>query len=395
MYEIIGKYNTATVYASVVNNESHSQVLAMCNMKELENCKICMMPDMHAAEGCTVGTAMTFLDKLNPSFVGSDIGCGMQVYKLEKCGIDYAVLDDAIRSLVPSGARIHKIASSSINEVPLDSLYCRDELQYDIVSRSFGTLGGGNHFIELDKGMDDSYYLVIHSGSRRLGKDVSNYHQTMAFFAENGISPDEAKRKKMAVGDVKGNVRYGECFLTGEYLDRYLHDMEIAMRYAELSRKEIAKTIFDAVNLNYVDSFVTVHNYVDNTRKVLRKGAVSSEEGEKLIIPINMRDGCLVCEGKGNPDWNFSAPHGSGRTKKRSESKSTITLEEFREAMKGIYSTSIDESTVDESPMAYRGIDEIIDNIEPTAKITDIITPLYNFKASKLDKDPETEDGND
>ena len=395
MFDIIGKYNSATVYAKSVDNESYSQVLAMCNTEELKDCKIRMMPDMHAAEGCTVGTSIAFTDKINPSYVGSDIGCGMQVYRLADREIDFTAFDHCVRSLIPSGAAIHTRATAGIKQIPLDSLYCHDAIRKDIVARSFGTLGGGNHFIEIDKSIDGSYYLIIHSGSRRLGKDVALYHMAAAFFAANGISPEEAFKRRMRFREVNSRLQPGNCFLWGEHLEKYLHDMNIAVQYAELSRKQMGEALIDALDIKVEDSFTTIHNYVDIDARILRKGAVSAKTGETLIIPINMRDGCLICRGKGNADWNYTAPHGSGRLMKRSEAKESISLEEYREAMKGIFSTSVNESTIDESPMAYRSIEDILDVVEPTAEIVDISVPVYNFKASKGAFDEETADGQD
>lgn len=395
MFDIIGKYNSATVYANTVDNESYSQVLAMCNVEELKDCKIRMMPDMHAAEGCTVGTSIAFTDKINPSYVGSDIGCGMQVYKLSDGTPDFQQLDDCIRTYIPSGALIHEKATPGIRQIPLDKLYCKEALYHDIVARSFGTLGGGNHFIEVDKGMDGSFYLIIHSGSRRLGKDVAAYYQKVAFFASNGVAPEDAIRKRIRFSSIKSPSPYGSCFLQGEYTEKYLHDMNIAVQYAELSRKQIGEEIIDRLGLTVEDSFTTIHNYIDTEAKILRKGAVSAKSGERLIIPINMRDGCLICRGKGNPDWNYTAPHGAGRLMKRSEAKESISLNEYKEAMKGIFSTSVNESTIDESPMAYRSADDIIDTVEPTVEITDISAPVYNFKASKAFFDEDTADGQD
>ena len=383
MYDIVGKYNTATVYALDVDSESHAQVLQMCNVEELRDCSIKMMPDMHASEGCTVGTSMTVGEKINPSYVGSDIGCGMQVYRLEDGFIDLPALDSAVRELIPSGAAVYPRANPVIKQVDIKSLYAYPTLRHETVSRAIGTLGGGNHFIELDRSVDGEYYLVIHSGSRRLGKDVALYHQKMAFFTSHGISPEEVAKKKLRVCDVKSRVIPAHCFLSGEHKGRYLHDMNIAVKYADVSRKYMGELILSKMGLKVAESFATVHNYIDTTHGILRKGAVSAQNGEKLIIPINMRDGSLICVGKGNPDWNFTAPHGAGRVLKRSDAKATISLEEYREAMKGIYSTSVNESTIDESPMAYRGIDDIHDTVEPTAEVVDIITPVYNFKASK------------
>ena len=395
MYDIIGKYNKATVYALSIDAESYAQVLRMCNIEELLGSSIKMMPDMHASEGCTVGTSMTVGDKVNPSYVGSDIGCGMQVYRLKERNIDFAALDSAIRELIPSGASIHTRAVSAIKQVPLKELNCYGALRHETVLRSIGTLGGGNHFIEVDRGSEGELYLVIHSGSRRLGKDVARYYQKAAFFLAHGITPEEAFKKKISVSDIQSKTVPQKCFLSGEYKERYLHDMNIAVKYAEVSRKYMGQTLISKLGLSIEEDFTTVHNYIDVVHGILRKGAVSAQKDEMLIIPINMRDGSLLCRGKGNPEWNFTAPHGAGRLMKRADAKASITLEEYREAMKGIYSTSVSESTIDESPMAYRSIDDIIDTVEPTVEITDVITPVYNFKASKAEIDEETADGED
>lgn len=383
MFEIIGKHNKAAVYAKSVDDESYSQVLSMCNTEELAGSRIRMMPDMHAAEGCTVGTSMTVADSVNPSYVGSDIGCGMQVYKIGGADMDFAELDSCIRTYIPSGAAVRERSASEIKQVPLKELHCLSALRTDTVKRSFGTLGGGNHFIEIDRSIDGYYYLVIHSGSRRLGKDIALYYQKTAYFASHGILPEEAFRKKLRISDVKSRVRLNDCFLTGEYKEKYLHDMQIAVEYAELSRKHMGETLIDKLHLKVEDSFTTIHNYIDLADGVLRKGAVSAKKDETLIIPINMRDGSLICKGKGNPDWNYTAPHGAGRLMKRSDAKANISLEDYIASMKGIYSTSVNESTIDESPMAYRGIDDIVDAVEPTVDIVDIASPVYNFKASK------------
>lgn len=395
MFDIVGKYNSATVYAKSVDNESYAQVLAMCNIEELKDSKIKMMPDMHAAEGCTIGTSITVTDKINPSYVGSDIGCGMQVYRLGDNEIDFPLFDRCVRACIPSGAAIHEKSTAGIKQIPLNELYCYDALQHDIIARSFGTLGGGNHFIEIDKSINGYYYLIIHSGSRRLGKDVALYYQKAAFFAMNGISPEEAFKKRIKISDIDSKVQLGNCFLSGEYLEKYLHDMHIAVQYAEHSRKQMGEVLINQLELNVEDSFTTIHNYINIEDNILRKGAVSAKKDELLIIPINMRDGCLICKGKGNPDWNYTAPHGSGRTMKRSDAKVSFSLEEYKNAMKGIYSTSINESTIDESPMAYRSIEDIVDVVEPTVEIVDITTPVYNFKASKESFNEETADGQD
>ena len=395
MYDVIGRYNTATIYALHVDSESYAQVLRMCNIRELQGSRIRMMPDMHASEGCTVGTSMTVTDKVNPAYVGGDIGCGMQVYRLRERAIDFAALDAAIRAHVPAGAAIHEHALSAMRHVPLEELYSRHALRERTVRLSLGTLGGGNHFIEVDRDLEGNLYLVIHSGSRRLGRDVASYHQHVAFFTTHGYTPEEVAKRKLRVCDVQSRLHPTACFLTGAYMEQYLHDMRITVAYAALNRKCMGEALLEVLGLHAEESFTTVHNYIDTERSILRKGAVSANAGEKLIIPINMRDGSLICVGKGNEEWNFTAPHGAGRLMKRSEAKATVSLEEYRAAMQGIYTTSVNESTLDESPMAYRGIDDILDAVEPTVDVVDVITPVYNFKASKPVTDEETMDGED
>lgn len=387
MYDVIGRYNTAKIFATVVDGESYSQVLRMCNNASLAESKIRMMPDMHAAEGCTVGTSMTVGGSVNPSYIGSDIGCGMQVYRFKGCDLDLARFDKTVRELIPSGASVFEKANTRLGKIPLDSLFSRGSIDVSGVGRSLGTLGGGNHFIEIDESSDGSYFLVIHSGSRLLGKQVAAYHQSVAFFTSHGITPEEAAKRRLRPSDINGETQVDECFLSGVYMERYLNDMDIAVGFADQNRKDIGETLIERMGLDVIEEFSTIHNYIDTKVRVLRKGAVSAAFGEKLLIPINMRDGSLVCLGKGNEDWNYTAPHGAGRLMKRSEAKRTISLEEYREAMKGIYTTSVDESTLDESPMAYRSIDDIVDAIEPTCEILDIITPIYNFKASKAPSD--------
>lgn len=395
MFEIVGRYNRATVYAEMVDKDSFAQILRMCNNEKLKGSRIRMMPDTHASAGCTVGTSLTFDDRVNPSFVGDDIGCGMQVYELADRNIDFAELDKTIRESIPSGPRIFDHAISQIKNVPLDSLHCFDFIRYDTVKRSFGTLGGGNHFIEVDKAADGRLYLVIHSGSRRLGRDVAGFHNAAAFFCACGIDPKEAARKKLRPGEIKSGYSLGECFLSGGLLEEYLNDMKLAVNYASESRKAMGETIISKMNLHPVSSFATIHNYIDTENKILRKGAVSAQAGETIIIPINMKDGALICRGRGNVDWNYTAPHGSGRVLRRSEAKELIPLDEFKAEMEGVFTTSVNESTIDESPMAYRRVDEILNVIDPTAEVVERILPVYNFKASRPVTDEDTMDGED
>ncbi len=395
MFEIIGKYNRAIVYAQMVDKESYAQILRMCNNEKLKGSCIRMMPDTHASAGCTVGTSLTYDDQVNPSFVGDDIGCGMQVYELSDREINFAELDSVIRESIPSGPRIFDHAISGVKNIPLKSLHCFDFIRYDTVRRSFGTLGGGNHFIEVDKAADGRLYLVIHSGSRRLGRDVASFHKVVAFFHACGIDPVEAAKKKIRPCEVKPGYSIGECFLSGGLLEEYLSDMKIAVDYASESRKAMGETIISRMNLHPVSSFTTIHNYIDTENKILRKGAVSAQAGETIVVPINMKDGTLICRGRGNSDWNYTAPHGSGRVLRRSQAKETITLDEFKAEMEGVFTTSVNESTIDESPMAYRRVDEILHIIDPTAEVIEHILPVYNFKASKPVTDEDTMDGED
>ena len=393
MFEIRGKYNTAIVYAGRTDQESVAQVMTMCNTPYLAESRIRMMPDMHAAEGCTVGTSMTITGKANPAWVGGDIGCGMQVYKLREREIDCAALDALIRAEIPSGASIFPTENKAVRALNLQELICYDQIRHKTVEASLGTLGGGNHFIEVDRDTDGALYLVIHSGSRRLGRDVANYWQNEAFCQVNGFDPKLFARKKVDIS--KAAVRKDLSYLEGDALAGYLHDMDIAVAYARRSRECMGEAILNGLGLHAVERFATIHNYIDTKHGILRKGAVSAQKGETLIIPINMRDGSLICVGKGNPEWNFTAPHGAGRMMTRSQAKTEISIDAYRAAMEGVYTTSVSESTLDESPMAYRGIDEILDVIEDTAEVTALLTPVYNFKASKAAVDEETMDGND
>ena len=393
MFEIRGKYNTAIVYAGRTDQESVAQVMNMCNTPYLAESRIRTMPDMHAAEGCTVGTSMTITGRANPAWVGGDIGCGMQVYKLRERDIDCAQLDNVIRGEIPSGAAIFPTENKAVRALHLEELICFEQIRHKTVGATLGTLGGGNHFIEVDRDVDGALYLVIHSGSRRLGRDVAAYWQNEAFCQVNDWDPKLFARKKIDIS--KAEVRKDQSWLEGDALNGYLHDMNMAVEYARRSRELMGEAIIQGLDLQVEDAFATIHNYIDTKHGVLRKGAVSAQDGEQLIIPINMRDGSLICRGKGNPEWNCTAPHGAGRMMTRSQAKQEIALEDYREAMKGIYTTCVSENTLDESPMAYRAIDEILDVIEDTAEVVQLLTPIYNFKASKAAVDEETMDGKD
>lgn len=369
MFELNGRYNMAKVFTDICEPTAISQIINMCNQEAFAGSQVRIMPNVHAGKGCTIGTTMTITDKVVPNLVGVDIGCGMRVAMLGKSEIDFARLDDIIHKNVPSGFSIRQdniCASVKIIE-GLSALYCR-EFDEDRAIKSVGTLGGGNHFIEVDEDDEGNKYLVIHTGSRNLGKAVAEYYQKKAIEAKPAGVPDDF------------------AYCEGELLKQYLHDMKIVQEYAMYNRYAIADVILNVYGDSNVwkaasEHFTTVHNYIDLDNMILRKGSVSAQAGEKLIIPINMRDGSLICIGKGNPDWNYSAPHGAGRLMSRSEAKASITLEEFQESMKGIYTTSVKASTLDESPMAYKSIDDIVNNIGDTVEVVKVIKPVYNFKA--------------
>lgn len=400
MLELRGKYNTAKVFTDVIESEAISQIIEMCNQSAFENANLRIMPDVHAGAGCTIGTTMTIKDKVIPNLVGVDIGCGMEVAELGKIDIDFAELDNTIRKYVPSGFAIRGKTHPFLQKVDLASLRCFNEIKDNInrIELSLGTLGGGNHFIEVDKDDDGNLYLVIHSGSRYLGLCVAKFYQNTAFATlsksfgkaaqdeviarckkEGRVQDIQTELKKITATSVPKDYAYCE----GQLFDDYIHDMKIVQTYAMLNRKAMLDEICTHMNLDATEAFTTIHNYIDIENMILRKGAVSAQAGEKLIIPINMRDGSLICTGKGNPDWNYSAPHGAGRLMSRSAAKQRIPLEAFRKSMEGIFTTSVGRETLDESPMAYKSIDDILDNIGDTVTVNKIIKPVYNFKAGE------------
>ena len=400
MLELFGKYASAKVFSDLVGENAVSQIIELCSSEVAKGSKIRIMPDVHAGKGCTIGTTMTVTDKAIPNVVGVDIGCGMETVILDEENIEFKKLDDLIRARIPSGTSIRNSAHSQLSRIDLKALNCFEEIDYPRATKSVGTLGGGNHFIEVDRDDDGRLYLVIHSGSRNLGLQVANYYQAEAYaklnnstkadlkilamtLAAQGAKNSEIKRevKKCAATkttDIPRHMAYCE----GELFDAYLHDIAIVQRFADLNRKAMVEEIVNGLSLKVSGSFTTIHNYIDVETKILRKGAISAEKGEKVLIPMNMRDGSLICVGKGNEEWNCSAPHGAGRLFSRSDAKKAFTLEEYEAEMQGIYSTSIHLSTIDESPMAYKPMDDIIKNVEPTVDIEKIIKPLYNFKAA-------------
>lgn len=403
MLELQGKYNTAKVFTDVVDETSIAQVIELCNQGFVSGSKIRMMPDIHAGAGCTIGTTMTIKDKVCPNLVGVDIGCGMYTLQLKEKHIEFGKLDKIIRQYIPSGFNVRVTAHRLAEQTRLSELRCLKHINRDRAEMSIGTLGGGNHFIEVDKDDEDSLYLVIHSGSRHLGKEVANYYQNLGYEKLNCCDENEIKtlvktlkatgKQRQIEAEIKKlksvkrtNIPKDLAYVEGTDFDDYLHDMEIVQEFAMLNRRAMADVIIRQMKLHVVDEFTTTHNYIDMQNHILRKGAVSAETGEKLLIPINMRDGSLLCVGKGNEDWNCSAPHGAGRLMSRAAAKESFTVSEFKNQMRGIYTTSVNSGTLDECPMTYKSINDIVDNIGPTAEIIKIIKPVYNFKAGEENK---------
>ena len=400
MIELRGKYAGAKVFTDVVDQESISQVISLLNQPYAQGSRVRMMPDIHAGAGCTVGTTMTISDKVCPNLVGVDIGCGMETVRLKEKHMELQKLDKLIRTEIPSGFAIRTKPHRYADEIDLFELRCARHVDLSRAEKSIGTLGGGNHFIEANRDEEGNLYLVIHSGSRRLGLEIANYYQEAAFKALNSRRSEidtliaDLKRQgrereiEDVLRDLKSrpvNVPKPLAYLEGWLLEDYLHDMALAQRYADLNRKAMMDTILKGMGLKAADRFTTIHNYIDLEAGILRKGAVSARAGERLLIPINMRDGSLICIGKGNEDWNFSAPHGAGRLMSRSAAKQSFTVSEFKKQMQGIYTTSVGAATLDECPMAYKSMADITGNIGPTADIERIIKPIYNFKAGNGD----------
>lgn len=399
MFEIKGKVNTALCYAKVVEPEAIEQIRRMCDYPFTEGSRIRIMPDVHAGKGCTIGTTMTVTDKAVPNVVGVDIGCGMYTVDLGMQKIDFEALDEACH-YVPSGRNTWE---GRIERFDLEQLRCYRSLKDTRrLGRSLGTLGGGNHFIEVDRGSDGRVYLVIHTGSRNLGKQVAEYYQGLAVELHKG-KEDYLRKKDALIAEYKAAGRRKEiqaalkalhwnsheadmpedlCFLYGEYLEDYLHDVEICQAFAGRSRELIAQVLLNRTGLKGGEGFHTIHNYIDTEEMILRKGAVAAHAGQRLLIPINMRDGSILAKGLGNPEWNYSAPHGAGRLMSRTKAREALDLQEYERVMAGVYTTSVNAATLDEAPMAYKSLDDILDVIEASVDVIDILKPIYNFKAS-------------
>ncbi len=402
MFEIKGKRNTAVCYATVVEEEAVEQVRRMCDHALTDGSRVCIMPDVHVGKGCTIGTTMTVTDKVCPNIVGVDIGCGMYTVKLADRSPDLAAIDRAAH-FIPSGLNTW---DSPMEPFDLKELRCYRSL-HDVkrLQCSLGTLGGGNHFIELERASDGTIYLVIHSGSRNLGKQVAELYQQLAIDLHTGKEEYLARRSEI-VRTYKEQGRRGEiqtalealeaeykakdpdvpedlCWLSGDGLNDYLHDVAICQRFARRSRELMAQVLLERTGMTALESFHTIHNYIDTQEMILRKGAIAAHAGEKVLIPINMRDGSVLAVGRGNPAWNYSAPHGAGRVLSRMQARQTITLENYRAVMAGIYTTSVNEATVDEAPMAYKSLQDIIGVIRESVDIVDVMKPVFNFKAGE------------
>ncbi|MDE6916309.1 MAG: RtcB family protein [Lachnospiraceae bacterium] len=398
--EIRGKVNTAICYAKVVEDEAVEQIRRMCDYEFTQGSKIRIMPDVHAGKGCTIGTTMTIADKAVPNIVGVDIGCGMYTVNLGRGEIDFEKLDAAAH-FIPSGKNVWEGRQERFD---LLKLRCYRSLKdAKRLERSLGTLGGGNHFIEVDRAQDGTNYLVIHSGSRNLGKQVADLYQQLAVELHSG-KEEYFKQRDALIAEYKAAGRKKEiqgalkklkwdhkdclipedlCYLYGTFLADYLHDVELCQQFARRNREKMAEVILARTGMTGTDAFHTIHNYIDTEEMILRKGAIAAHKGERVLIPINMRDGSVLAVGKGSAEWNYSAPHGAGRLMSRTKAKENLSMADYRKTMEGVYTTSVNEATLDEAPMAYKSLEDIIDVIRVSVDVIDIMKPVYNFKASE------------
>lgn len=395
MFSLKGKYAEAVIYTDNVQDSCISQIYGFLNNEAFKDLKIRIMPDTHSGEGAVIGFTSTIKDKVIPNVVGVDVGCGMRLVKLKEKSIDLAKLDEVIKTYVPSGARVHKKAHKYNSKIDLSKLRCAKNIGLLKAEYDLGTLGGGNHFIEGNIDKDGNIYLVVHTGSRYLGKQVAEYYQELAYktlkknYIDNAKLPiiekykAEGREKEIqtALDKIKvPKINKALAYLEGSNMDDYIHDIDIVQKYSSLNRKAIMDIIVEKMGVTVVDSFETIHNYIDVENMIIRKGAIKADKGERVIIPISRKDGSIIAIGKGNPDWNNSAPHGAGRLMSRAEAKSTLKLEDDLEDMKGIYSTTVNEFTLDESSRAYKPLKEILDNITDTVDVIEVIKPIYNYK---------------
>ena len=397
------------IFTKNIDEEALKQINELLDQDAFKDSKVRIMPDVHAGKGCVIGFTGNLGNKVIPNIVGVDIGCGMLCIELGNVDLDLEKLDNIIRKYVPSGRNVHEKSQSKFAD--LEKLYCLKELKNnnDFLERSLGTLGSGNHFIEVDKDEDNNKYLVIHTGSRNLGKQVASIYQEKAikYCSYKKEMQEEKEKIKLeykkqgrkseitaALIDVekkyegKTKLPIDLCYLEGENREKYLHDMKICQEFARNNRLCIAKQIlFNYFNIDNLDNnfkyFETIHNYISFEDNIIRKGAIAARSGERVLIPMNMRDGCIIGIGKGNDDWNKSAPHGAGRIMSRNKAKEVVKIDEYRKSMNGIYTTSVNKDTIDEAPMVYKPMQEIVDCIKDTVEIEKIIKPIYNFKASE------------
>jgi len=400
---VSGKYNSAKIFTTLVEDSALEQIQQLCDQEFVSDCKIRIMPDVHAGAGCTIGTTIAWTvypSKIVPSLVGVDIGCQVKATKINVDNVDFEEFDDAVKELIPSGTNILKDVSPFWMDNFASRLNCKDNCDIERAKRSLGTLGGGNHFIALDRDSSGSIWLVTHSGSRHLGKEVCEYYQKKAYERLNTGYKEQmttiiqelkqqGKQKEIQneISKIKSNyqckIPEALAYVTVDDLCfDYLEDMTVCQEFAIMNNNAIHQTLLKRMGWKVEETFTTMHNYIDIENKILRKGAVSAQYGEKLIIPINMRDGSLICIGKGNPDWNFSTPHGAGRMMSRSEARRSLSLEDFKETMLSTYSSTVEEATIDEAPMAYKPMGSIINAIGDTVEVIDNIKEIYNFKAT-------------
>jgi RNA-splicing ligase RtcB len=402
--KISGRFNTAICYTKVIEDEAIAQIKRMCDYEMTCGSNIRIMPDVHAGKGCTIGTTMTITDKIVPNVVGVDIGCGMYTVKFDEENLDLKKVDEIVHS-IPSGMNVW---NEYQEEFDFTKLICFKNLKsLEYLKRSLGTLGGGNHFIEIDESADKTKYLVIHSGSRNLGKQVAEHYQHLAI-ALNKDDADYQKKRNEIIQSYKIQGRKEEisdalktlhwqyknkekipedlCYLEGEAFKNYLHDIKICQKFAIRNREKMAEIFLEKLSIKPIETFHTIHNYIDVDEMILRKGAIAAHKGEKVLIPINARDGSILAIGKGIPEWNFSAPHGAGRIMSRVKAKKNLNLNDFKAAMNGIYTTSVNENTLDEAPMAYKSLDDILDVVKSTVDVIEVLRPIYNFKSDAKGK---------
>ena len=405
MMTIYGKYTNAIVYADILDDKTKEQIKVLIDQDFMKDVKVRIMADCHAGAGCVIGTTLEIKNKIVPNLVGVDIGCGMLCVNLEKTQIDFEGLDNFIHNSIPAGMNVNKDITKS--NVGLEDLKCINEInKITYLKKSLGSLGGGNHFIEIDVNSKGEYYLVIHTGSRNLGKQVAEIYQNKAIqYHENKLFNKKEAINKV-ITEYKKTGRQKEiqaeiqrisqmyiqlsmpkelCYLEGSDFNDYMYDMDMCQKFATENRIEIARRITNYLGLNIdeLDKFETIHNYINMNDKILRKGSISAYDNEIVLIPMNMRDGCIIAKGKSNSDYNYSAPHGAGRVMSRGEAFRTLTVEDFKKSMDGIYTTTANETTLDESPFVYKPMESILNNIKDTVDVLEIIKPVYNFKSAE------------